>query len=151
MRAQSTALIALAATTLLWPASAFAKRRGPSPVPPVVWQGVEYRAPLDVEHMGHVQAIELSSSRTLWETKVYHVWIMPLAERDVQWVFISAMQIQNGKLLIRNENGKSFELNLKTGRVEGAIRYWMPWPVAGGLLLVLGFFAWIRHRWGSGR
>lgn len=146
MRVQSTALIALAAATLLWPASAFAKRRSPSPVPPVVWQGVEYRAPLDVEHMGHVQAFELSSGRTLWETKVYHVWIMPLAEEDVQWVFISAMQIQNGKLLVRNENGKSFKLNLKTGRVEGAMSYWMLGAAPCGLLLVLGYFAWIRHR-----
>ena len=146
MRFQSTALITLAAAILLWPASAFAKRRAPSPVPPIVWQGVEYRAPLDVEHMGHVQAIELSSGQTLWETKVYRVWITPLAEEDVRWVFISAMQIQNGKLLVRNENGKNFELNLKTGRVEGAMRYWTPWSVGGGLVLILGFFAWIRYR-----
>jgi outer membrane protein assembly factor BamB len=149
MRVRPTALIALAAATLLWPASAFAKRRAPSPVPAVVWQGVEYRAPLDVEHMGHVQAFELSSGKMLWETKVYHVWIMPFAEEDVQWVFISAMQIQDGKLLVRNENEKSFKLDLKTGRVDGAIPYWLPWFVAGCLLLVLVFFVWIRHRTAS--
>jgi hypothetical protein len=146
MRIQPTALTALAAATLLWPGSAFAKRRAPSPVPSVVSQGVEYRAPLDVEHMGRVQAFELSSGRKLWETKVYHVWIDPLAEEDVQWVFISSMQVQGGKLLVGNENGKSFRLDLKTGRLEGAMRYWVPWFVAGGLLLVLGFRAWIRAR-----
>jgi len=144
MRVQSTALISLAAATLLWPASAFAKRRAPSRVPPVVWQGVEYRAPLDVEHIGYVQAFELPSGRKLWETKVYHVWIVPLLEEDVQWVFISGMQVQDGKLLVRNENGKNFMLDLKTGRVEGAMRYWVPWFVAGALLLVLAFFAWTR-------
>jgi outer membrane protein assembly factor BamB len=148
MRIQPTALIALAVATLLWPASAFAKRRAPSPVPPVVWQGVEYRAPLDVEHMGHVQAFELSSGRKLWETEVYHVWIMPLVETDVQWVFISAMQVQDGKLLIRNENGKSFKLDLKTGWIEGTMRYWVAWFFAGGLLL-LAVLAWIRVRHGQ--
>ncbi len=145
MRVGPKTLIALAAATLLWPASAFAKRRAPSPVPAVIWQGVEYRAPLDVEHMGHVQAFKLSSGQALWETKIYHVWIMPLAEEDVQWVFISAMQIQDGKLLVRNENGKSFKLDLKTGRVEGAIPYWLPWFVVGCLLLVLVFFVWMRR------
>src|SRR2546426_10024285 len=104
MRVQSTALISLAAATLLWPASASAKRRAPNPVPPVVWQGVEYRAPLDVEHMGYAQAFELPSGRKLWETKVYHVWIVPTLEEDNQWVFISGMQIQGGKSGMRTES-----------------------------------------------
>jgi outer membrane protein assembly factor BamB len=146
MRVRPSALIALAAATLLWPASAFAKRRAPSPVPAVVWEGVEYRTPLDVEHMGHVQAFQLSSGKMLWETKVYHVWIMPLVEEDVQWVFISAMRIQDGKLLVRNEIGNSFKLDLKTGRVDGAMPYWVPWFVVGCLLLTLFFIVWIRHR-----
>jgi outer membrane protein assembly factor BamB len=146
MLIRPTALIALAAATLLWPSPAFAKRRAPSPVPAVVWQGVEYRAPLDVDHIGHVQAFKLSSGQKLWESKVYHAWIMPLAEEDAQWVFISAMQIQNGKLLVKNEDGKSFKVDLKTGRVEGALLYWLRWPVAGCLLLVLIFFVWIRNR-----
>jgi len=94
--------------------------------------------------MGHVQAFDLSSGRKLWETKVYHVWIMPLLEEDVQWVFISGMQIQGGKLLVRNEQGKSFKLDPKTGRVEGAMRYWVPWFIAGTFLLGLVFLAWIR-------
>ncbi len=141
---QPILLISLVAATLLRPASAFAKRPAPSRVPPVVWQGVEYRAPLDVEHMGYVQAFELPSGRKLWETKVYQVWIVPTIEEDNQWVFISGMQIQGGKLFVRNEIGKRFRLDLKTGRVEGAVRYWAPWFVAGALLLALAFFAWTR-------
>jgi outer membrane protein assembly factor BamB len=146
MRYQSTALVVLAAMTLLWPTSAFAKRRAPSPVPPVVWQGVEYRAPLGVEQMGHVQAVELSSGRKLWETKVYHAWIIPmhLEEEDVQWVFISSMKVEGDKLLVGNENGKSFRLDLKTGRVEGAMGYWGLWILAGGFLFALAFRVWFR-------
>src|SRR5882672_6131935 len=124
MHVKPTALIAFAVASLFWPDSVFAKRSAPSPVPPVVWQGVEYRAPLDVANMGHVQAFELSSGRKLWDTKVYDVRIIPLLEEDVQWVFISALQVQDGKLLVRNEAGKSFRLNLSTGRVEGAMSYW---------------------------
>ncbi len=144
MRVQQTSLIAFAAITCLWPASAIAKRKAPSPVPPVVWQGVEYRAPPDVEHMGHVQAFELPSHRKLWETKLYHVWIVPLLEKDVQWVFVSGMQVQGGKLLVRNENGRSYRLDLKTGRIEGAVSYCWLWFLAGVFLMVVAFFAWIR-------
>jgi hypothetical protein len=146
MRFQPTVLAILAVTTLLWPASALAKRRAPSPVPPVIWEGVEYRAPLDVEHMGYVQAFDVTSGRKLWETKVYHVWIIPMLEEDVQWVFVSAMQVQDGKLLVRNENGKSFRLDLKTGQVAGAMYYWLAWFAAGGLLLVMVFLARSQKR-----
>ena len=74
----------IAAFSFLWPGSAYAKRKAPAPVPPVVWQGLEYRAQLDVAHMGGVQAFELASGRKLWETKIYHVWINPLLEEDVR-------------------------------------------------------------------
>ena len=144
MRLQRTPLIFFAAVTLLWPAMAFAKRKAPSPVPPVIWQGVEYRAPLDVDHMGHVQAFELPSHRKLWETKVYYVWTLPLLEEDNQWVFVSGMRIQNGKLLVSSEAGRNYRLDLRTGRIVGAMRYWLPWFLAGVLLMVLAFFAWVR-------
>jgi hypothetical protein len=110
---------------------------------------VEYRAPLDAEHIGYVQAFELPSHRKLWETKVYHVWIIPLLEEDVQWVFISGMQVQDGQLLVRNENGRTYRLDLKTGHVEGAVRYWLPLFSAGGLLVAVALFAWMRKRQGQ--
>ena len=143
------ALVAIAIVTLLFPVSAFAKRKTPKPVPAVVWEGVEYRAPLDLEHMGHVQAFELSSGGKLWETEVYHVWITPAVEEDVQWVFISSMQVQGGKLLVRNENGQSLRLDLKTGRIEGALRYWLPWFLAAAIFAAAAFLVWIRmsHSW----
>ncbi len=149
MRLQPTALIGLAAVTLLWPATAFAKRRAPSPIPAIVWQGVEYRAPLDVDHMGHVQAFELPSHRKLWETKVYYVWTIPLLEEDNQWVFVSGMRIQDGKLLVSSEAGKNYKLDVRTGRIEGAMRYWLPWFLTGILLMVAAFIAWARIGYGQ--
>jgi hypothetical protein len=148
MRLKPTVLLVFAAVTLLWPPAASAKRKAPSPVPPLIWQGVEYRAPLDLDHMGHVQAFELPSHRKLWETKVYHVWPIPLLEEDNQWVFVSGMRVQNGKLLVSNEEGKNYRLDLRTGRIEGAMRYWVPWFLAGTLLMLVAFFVWVRK--GSG-
>ncbi len=142
--AQSGLLVVIAAMSLLWPAPAYAKRKAPDPVPPVVWQGVEYRAPLDVAHMGCVQAFDLSSGRKLWETKVYHVWINPLLEEDVQWVFVSGLQVQDGKLLVRNEHGRSYILNLKTGRLEGFLPAWFGWLLVGCFLLASASLLWIR-------
>jgi len=140
----SKVFLALAVLLLNCPVSAFAKRTAPKPVSPVVWEGVGYRAPLGVEQMGCVQAFELSSGRKLWQTEAYHVLILPGLEEDCQWVFISDMQLQNGKLLVHNERGKSFRLDLKTGQVEGSIRYWLTWFLAGTLLVFAAFFAWIR-------
>jgi outer membrane protein assembly factor BamB len=74
--------------------------------------------------MGYVQAFDIQTGRKLWETKVYHVWIMPLAEEDCQWIFISNMQVQDGKLVVKNEAGKTYHLNLQTGRVEGRALFW---------------------------
>ena len=142
-------LLMIAALSFSWPASAYAKRKAPTPVRPVVWQGVEYRAPLDVEHMGYVQAFDLSSGRKLWETKVYHVWIIPLLEQDVQWMFVSGLQVQDGTLLVRNEDGKSYKVDLKTGRVEGFTDSWFLWFLAGGVVIIAAFFVWIRRRHGQ--
>jgi outer membrane protein assembly factor BamB len=144
MRIRKTSLVIFAAANLFLPSSAFAKRSAPIPVPPVVWQGVEYRAPLDVEHMGCVQAFEQSSGRKLWETKVYDVHILPMLEEDVQWVFISSMRVQDGKLLITNEKGKRFQLDMNTGQIDGRISSLLKWCMAGGILLLLGTVLWIR-------
>jgi hypothetical protein len=130
-------LLGILTLILTSPVAVYAKRGAPRPVPPVVWEGIEYRAPLDWHHMGCVQAFDVSSGHKLWETKIYHVWIMPLAEEDNQSVFISSMQIQGEKLLVTNENGNGYRLDLKTGRVEGR---WLWWFLLGLLVLTVGFF-----------
>jgi hypothetical protein len=144
MRVQPITLIPFIAVALFRPPIAYADRVAPKPVQPVVWQGIEYRAPLDLDLMGHVQAFERSSGRKLWETKVYDVRITPRRELDVQLVFISGLQVQGGELLVTNEAGKGYRLDLKTGRVQGGMRYWLPWLLVGVFLTVLAFFAWIR-------
>src|SRR5215469_16214555 len=137
MRRRAAALIAIAALLLLlWPASAYAKRKAPAPVPPVIWNGVKYVAPLHVGQIGLVQAFDLASGNRLWETKVYHVWIIPFAEEDGQWIFVSGMQVQDGKLVVTNEAGKTYRLDLQTGRVEGRALVWSACAVTLVILLI---------------
>src|SRR5882672_12320864 len=93
------------------PFAAFAKRGEPKLVPSLVHDGVEYRAPH--ERMGFVEAFDRASRRQLWETRVYYVVIDPLLERDVQDIFITGLQVQGGKLLVSNEAGKSYRVDLK--------------------------------------
>src|SRR4051812_1008826 len=115
MRLHPATILCLIAVALLWPVSVFAKRAAPKPVAPVVWEGIEYSASLNVDDLGQVQAVEIATGRKLWETKVYHVWIIPLVETDVQWVFITDLKVEAGKLVVKNEAGKTYRLNLKTG------------------------------------
>jgi hypothetical protein len=140
-----TIVMPLLLVACLWPVAAFAKRAAPKRVPPLVYNGVEYRA----RDACFVEATDVTSGKKLWRTKVYQVWIIPLLEEDVQWVFISDMQVQGDKLLVKNELGKNFRLDLKSGRIDGAMRYWVPWFVGGVLVAATAFFAWARTRRGK--
>ncbi|HXC98436.1 MAG TPA: hypothetical protein VN048_03780 [Verrucomicrobiae bacterium] len=144
MRVQPIALIVVTTAMFLWAGSAYAKRAAPKPVPPVIWQGVEYRAPLDVEKIGHVQAFDRASGLKLWETTVYTITINPILEQDVQWVFISEMHVEDGKLVITNEDGKTYRLDLKTGRVEGVMLHRMAAFLFAVVLLFGVFVVWRR-------
>jgi hypothetical protein len=92
-----------------------AKRAAPKPVPPVVADSVEYSAPH--EHMGFVFATDTSSRKELWRERIYAVRIDPALERDVQDVFITTLSIKRGALIITNEHGDTYTLDLSTRKV----------------------------------
>ena len=94
---------------------ASAKRAAPKPVPPVASNSIEYSAPH--ERMGFVVATDIASHKELWRERIYTVWINPLVERDVQDVFITSIVIKRGTLIITNERGASYTLDLATSRV----------------------------------
>jgi len=140
-------IIVCVAVAWLLPISALAKRAAPKPVAPVTYEGVQYQAPLIVDRMGFVEAIDVTSGKKLWESRIYRVWIIPvLYEEDNQWVFITNLKIQNGKLLVKNEAGKTFQVDLKTGRVGGAIFTWSLWLCAAVILLFVIYFTKTRKR-----
>jgi len=66
--------------------------------------------------MGRVQAWK--KDRLLWEKKIYSVHFKAGLERDVQWVFISEMRVDHGSLIITNERGSRFSLDLYSREVR---------------------------------
>lgn len=96
-------------------APAMAKRAAPKTVPPVTLNSVEYSAPLEL--MGFVVATDITSHKELWRECIYTVPFNPALERDVQDVFITSLVIENGTLVITNECGDSYTLDLATRKV----------------------------------
>jgi hypothetical protein len=116
------ALIVLAlATTLAAAPVLLAKRAAPGEVAPVRHEGIEFRAPLN--QMGSVEAWDLAAGELIWRRQVYVIRWVPSLERDVQDVFIKALEIKSLEpkgtaLIVRNERGSEYLLNLATLEVK---------------------------------
>jgi len=89
-----------------------AKRLPPQEVEPVIYNGVKYTA--THEKMGYVEAWDIKTGKKLWEKKVYDVKIDPHMEADVQWVFITNLSIKDGKLIVVNEKGDRYEIDIES-------------------------------------
>lgn len=89
---------------------ALAERMPPKEVAPIYYKGVKFIAPTN--KMGIVEAWDIETNKKVWEKKVYQVFFNPLMERDVQDVFISSLSIEGEKLVVVNERGKRFEIDI---------------------------------------
>ena len=107
-----------ATVTFLLPLEAAAKRKPAPQIQPVMVEAVKYSVPNDNGTKGYVTATEVESGKLLWKKTVYRVWICPLVEHDVQWVFIQSMRLEQGKLILVNERLKTYSLDLKTRKVR---------------------------------
>ncbi len=112
---RSSALLAVCALVLCCIAPAFAKRSAPREVVPVVADGVRYTAPS--EAMGFVIAAAADSGKELWRVRIYEVRFDPALERDVQDVFITSLEMKGRALVVTNERGEKYALDLKTRKV----------------------------------
>ena len=54
----------------------------------------------------------------MWTQKIYSVKFKDKQERDVQWVFINSMKLKDNTLIITNERGTVYHLDLKTRKVK---------------------------------
>jgi hypothetical protein len=103
---------------------AFAKRGAPAEVKPVVWEGIEYRAPhstIASNKMGVVEAWDKATGKMLWEQKVNTVAINTNLEEDVQHVFITKLEIDAGKLIVTNERKDRSSIDLTTRKVTKVV------------------------------
>ena len=85
---------------------------------PVVHDGVKYLAPNANGREGKVEARSEKTGEKLWDAVIYTVTIDPNLEQDVQWVFITELAVRDGKLLVTNEKGERYVVDLKTRKVE---------------------------------
>jgi hypothetical protein len=107
-------LVTILLWTLLLPQLAFAKRIAPVKVDPVIYKDVRYVAPNDDGRRGYIEAWNVGTNKKLWELTIFANRIDPNLEEDVQWVFIKALNIQDGRLLVTSENGKTYQVDLNT-------------------------------------
>lgn len=101
--------------------SAFAKRASPKPVPPVVYKGITYSAPNPGGSENYVIASD-STGTEQFRIKVFDTPIDPRMEEDVQWVFITELKLSGDFLLVEDEKGRCFAINLTTRGVKR--KYW---------------------------
>ena len=107
---------------LLPPSLAIAKRIAPSKVEPVVYQGVRYIAPNDDGRRAYIEAWDIQTNKKLWDLTVFTNRIDPTLEEDVQWVFIKALNIRDGALIVTSERDEVYRVDLKTKTVRQSER-----------------------------
>src|SRR5437867_8523213 len=98
----------------LLPCLASAKCASPAKVEPVIYEGIRYVAPNDDGRRGYIEAWNVGTNKKLWELTLFTKGIDPNLEEDVQWVFIKALNIQDGKLMVTSERGKTFRVDVNT-------------------------------------
>jgi hypothetical protein len=110
--------------------SALAKRAAPKPVPALISGNIKYIAP-DVlpnhrsiygkstcsEKSMCAEARNKKTGKLLWQVEVYPIEIDPNVELDVQYIYITALKIERGQLMVKNESGQVFMVDLKTHKV----------------------------------
>lgn len=102
--------------TLLTP-GAEAKRVNPSPVAPVMANGVRYSADGDGRDQ-YVVATDITTGKELWKVRVFHTSVKFWLEEDVQWVFITNLKVAGNTLLVRDEKARCYSVDLGNHRVK---------------------------------
>ena len=116
----------LVAVALLLPSLVLAKRVAPAKVEPVTYQGVRYIAPNDDGRRAYIEARDVRTNKKLWDLTIFTNRIDPTIEEDVQWVFIKALNIRDGALIVTSERDKIYRVGLKTKTVRQS-----EWPNSG--------------------
>src|SRR6478736_9823720 len=91
-----------------------AKRLPLAKVDPVIYEGIRYVAPNDDGRRGYIEAWNVGTNKKLWEFTLFTNPIDPNTEEDVQWVFIKMLNIQDGRLMVTSERGKTYQIDLNT-------------------------------------
>jgi hypothetical protein len=121
-----TRLSVILLLTLLAPQLASAKRLPPVKVQPLIYEGIRYVAPNDDGRRGYIEARNVGTNKKLWELTLFTNHIDPNVEKDVQWVFIKALKIEDGRLMVTSEGGKTYQVDLNTKEITQSDSVWLP-------------------------
>ncbi len=98
----------------------FDKRLSPESVA-IVDNGIKYmpRSSYDPKkgRIFYIEAWDAQTQTKLWEQKIYEIQYDLTLEHDVQDRLILSLRIKDGKLIITNEGGDQYELDLNTREV----------------------------------
>jgi hypothetical protein len=102
---------------LINPAQVFAIRAfEPVKITPIIYKDIKIVAENNSpENMGIVQAFDINTNKLIWSKQVYKVRMNPDVEADTQWRFIKDMKIEGDKLVVINEEQKTYMLDPNTG------------------------------------
>src|SRR5580765_5666408 len=109
-----TRLTVILLLALLLPQLTSAKCLPPVNVDPVIYEGIRYVAPNDDGRRGYIEAWNVGTNKKLWELTIFTNRIDPNLEEDVQWVFIKALNIHDGRLTVTSERGKTYQIDVNT-------------------------------------
>ncbi|MCL2660527.1 MAG: PQQ-like beta-propeller repeat protein [Acidobacteriaceae bacterium] len=111
-------LYVLSAILIGMPLPPSAKRLPPKPVSPVYTSTLRIEAPLDNGREARICAYDRVDGRLLWSVAVFEQRIDPNLEEDVQWRFITQMEIDGDAVVVTAEGGSVYRVSLTTLIVE---------------------------------
>lgn len=89
-----------------------AKRVIPETPPSVIESGVEYSVSTK---QGFVEARDTETGEEIWVRELFRVEYSPHFEADVQSVHIVSLLIRDGELVLLDDRGAEYKMDLKTG------------------------------------
>jgi hypothetical protein len=125
-----TRLAVILLLTLLLPQLAFAERIAPINVDPIIYEGICYVAPNGDSRLGYIEAWNVETNKKLWELTIFINRIDRNLVEDAQWVFIKALNIQDGRLIVTFESGKTYKVDVNTKEIAQSDSRSSPSPEA---------------------
>lgn len=126
-------ILPIVLAVLMMTSPAWAKRRPPMKIEPVVHGGVKYVVPNDNGCEGYIEARDAKTGGLLWRKTLFTVTIDPGLEEDVQWVFVKALKVADGVIVATDEKGRSHSIdpNAKRTQVNEEASFKRGQPIVG--------------------
>ena len=124
----ATKIILLSAFIIISSTVAYARRKEPEPVAPIDHNDVIYSVPHFIQCLndtkgleqngGYILARDKNTKRIKWLVQIYVTKYDKTIEQDAQDVFITEIKLSEDMLMIKDEKGRTFLLNINTLEIK---------------------------------